>query len=90
MKQNSIIGIKLQQILQDLRGAAYETNLKAGHDSSVSRSEIFSNSVDVESNSSSPDEVRKFPAEETVTFESFKKALDEPVESKEEKKVRFL
>lgn len=92
LKPDSVIAIKLQKILHDLRGSGTETHFKTRHDSTLSRSDINSISVDVESTASSPDIVKKRSDEETVTFESFKKSLMEDVEAEpvEEKKNRIV
>lgn len=91
LKSDSIIGIKLQKILHDLRGSGPETHFKTRRDSTLSRSDINSISVDVESTASSPEVVRKFPEEEVVNFESFKTVLtEEQNETPEEKRNRIV
>lgn len=91
LKSDSIIGIKLQKILHDLRGSGPETHFKTRRDSTLSRSDINSISIDVESTASSPEVVRKFPEEEVVNFESFKTVLTEQQdETAEQKKNRII
>lgn len=91
LKSDSIIGIKLQKILHDLRGSGPETHFKTRRDSTLSRSDINSISVDVESTASSPEVVRKFPEEEVINFESFKTVLtEEQNETPEEKRNRIV
>lgn len=86
LKPDTVIGIKLQKILHDLRGSGPETHfMKNRHDSTLSRSDINSISVDVESsNASTPDLVKKYPEEEMVTFEKFKQSLEEKVNTHQE------
>lgn len=92
LKSDSLIGIKLQKILHDLRGSGPETHFKTRRDSTLSRSDINSISVDVESTASSPEVVKEFPDEETINFESFKTVLTEqqPHETAEEEKNRIV
>lgn len=93
LKPDSVIGVKLQKILQDLRGSGPETHFKLRRDSALSRSDINSISVDVESTASSPDIVKTSPEEEEViNFETFKKVLSETNETETvgEKKNRIL
>jgi len=92
LKPDSVIGMKLQKILHELRGSATETHFRTRHDSTLSRSDINSISVDVESTASSPDIIKKRSEDETVTFESFKKSLMEEIDAErmEEKKSRIV
>lgn len=92
LKTESVLSVKLQKILQDLRGSDAETHFKTRHDSTLSRSDINSISVDVESIASSLDIVKAKSEEDVVTFESFKKTLLEKldVEPHEEKKERIV
>lgn len=94
LKPDSVIGIKLQKILHDLRGSGPETRFKTRHDSTLSRSDINSISVDVESTTSSPDIARNSPEEEAITFDMFKKELIELSSPKtvsvEEEKHRII
>lgn len=90
-KYDSVIGLKVQRILQDLRGSGPETHFKTRRDSTLSRSDINSISIDVESISSSPDIVRDSSDEENINFESFKKALEEESsEQEEERRTRII
>jgi hypothetical protein len=91
-KPDSVIGIKLQKILHDLRGSGTETHFKIRRDSTLSRSDINSISVDVESTASSPDIVKKRSEEKQVTFEAFKSNLvsESKVEPDEEKRNRII
>lgn len=90
LKADSIIGIKLQKILHDLRGSGPETHFKTRRDSTLSRSDINSISVDVESTASSL-EVEKFPEDEVINFETFKRnLLQQELETAEQKKVRIV
>lgn len=92
LKPDSVIGAKLQKILHDLRGSGPETHFKTRHDSALSRSDINSISVDVESTASSPDIVKKRSSGETITFETFKKSLMEDIdmETVEDRKNRIV
>lgn len=92
LKADSVIGIKLQKILHDLRGSGPETHFKTRHDSTLSRSDINSISVDVESIASSPDVIKNSPEEEIITFETFKKVLSDlsVTHTVEEKKNRIV
>lgn len=93
LKTDSVIAVKLQKILHDLKGSGTETHFKIRHDSTLSRSEINSISVDVESTASSPDVVKKRCNDEQMTFEKFKKSLMEEsasVEPPEAKRIRIL
>lgn len=91
LKSDTVIDAKLQKILHELRGSGPETHFKTRHDSTLSRSDINSISVDVESNASSPDIVKESDSE-TITFASFKKSLMESTcrESLEERRNRIV
>lgn len=91
IKPDSLIAIKLQKILHDLRGSGPETHFKTRQNSTLSRSDINSISVDVESIASSHDIVRVEPQEEVVNFETIKKLLAETVtETIEDKRTRIV
>lgn len=91
LKPDSVLGVKLQKILHDLRGSGPETHFQTRHDSTLSRSDINSISVDVESTASSPDVVKKYPEEEVINFETFKKLLAEAISSTmEDRKDRIV
>lgn len=74
LKSDSVIGLKLQKILQDLRGSGPETHFKT-----LSRDDINSISIDVESTASSPDSIKNTEDEEVISFESLKKTLAETI-----------
>lgn len=82
-KPDSVIGLKFQKILQDLRGSGPETHFKPRRESEFSRSDINSISVDVESTTSSPDLRKDASEEKMITFESFKEALNEMAKAEE-------
>lgn len=93
LKPDSLIGVKLQKILHDLKGSGPETHFRSRRDSALSRSDINSISVDVESTASSPDVVKKTPEEEIMSFETFKAtAFDETSTPKqtEEENIRIV
>lgn len=91
LKPDSVIGVKLQKILHDLRGSGPETHFKLRRDSALSRSDINSISVDVESTVSSPDIVKESPEEDVMDFEAFKKVLSETLsDTVEERKNRIV
>ena len=80
-KADSVIAIKLQKILHDLRGSGPETHFKTRHDSTLSRSDINSISVDVESTASSNTDIVRKQSEEKITFETFRQNLKDEDES---------
>lgn len=86
-KPDSVIGIKFQKILNDLRGSGPETQFKPRRESEFSRSDINSISVDVESTTSSPDLKKDIPEEKVVTFESFKEVLDDIFKTQKEDEI---
>lgn len=91
LKPDSVLGVKLQKILHDLRGSGPETHFQTRHDSTLSRSDINSISVDVESTASSPDVVKKHPEEEVINFETFKKLLAETIsDAVDDRKSRIV
>lgn len=93
-KPDSVIGIKFQKIIHDLRGSGPETHFKMRRESEFSRSDINSISVDVDSTTSSPDILKSSPEEEVINFKTFKEMLDdsstpEETETVEERKTRI-
>lgn len=91
LKPDSVIGIKLQKILHALRGSGPETHFKLRRDSALSRSDINSISVDVESTVSSPDVVKESSDEDIMDFETFKKVLEDRMsDTVEERKNRIV
>lgn len=91
LKPDSVIGVKLQKILHDLRGSGPETHFKLRRDSALSRSDINSISVDVESTVSSPGVVKESSEEDVMDFETFKKVLSETVsDAVEERRNRIV
>lgn len=91
LKPDSVIGVKLQKILHDLRGSGPETHFKLRRDSALSRSDINSISVDVESTVSSPGIVKESSEEDVMDFETFKQVLSETVsDAVEERRDRIV
>lgn len=96
LKSDSVVGLKLQKILQELRGSGPETHFKTRHDSNLSRSDINSISIDVESTASSPDMEKKSVEgenedDEVTDFESLKKILNETLtDTSEESRKRVV
>lgn len=92
LKSDTVVAVKLQKILHDLRGSSTDTHFKVRRDSTLSRSDTNSVGGDAESTGSSPGVVKKRSNDEQMTFETFKKSLMEnsEVEPPEEKKTRVV
>lgn len=74
-KPDSVVGIKFQKIIHDLRGSGPETHFKTRRESEFSKSDINSISLDVDSTTSSPDMVKNLSQEEVIDFKTFKEFL---------------